>query len=90
MQGGLFVLIIASLRRYYPVQVIRVDEKIISQRFAPLASIFICILLTTINIAVLDLVVNLKCLFPFGQHLQFVHNFIIGIFWKEEYGLIVE
>ena len=47
-------------------------------------------LLTTINIAVLDLVVNLKCLFPFGQHLQFVHNFIIGIFWKEEYGLIVE
>ena len=47
-------------------------------------------LLTTINIAVLDLVVNLKCLFPFGQHLQFVHNFIIDIFWKEEYSLIVK
>ena len=47
-------------------------------------------LLTTINIAVLDLVVNLKCLFPFGQHLQFVHNFIIDIFWKEEYSSIVK
>ena len=47
-------------------------------------------LLTTINIAVLDLVVNLKCLFPFGQHLQFVHNFIIDIFFKDEYILTVK